>query len=115
HYEPAIADFLRETADAWNEAIDHWTYRTDTALARQQGVTGHYIRIAASGADQEMLELKNQVDGRARFRADDIVSPDALALVRYGLRAPDDPRIVNTVKILDAALKVDLAEGPCWY
>lgn len=115
HYEPTIADYLRETADAWNEAIDRWTYRTDTALARQQGVTGHYIRIAASGADQEMLELKNQVDGRARFRADDIVSPDALALVRYGLRAPDDPRIVNTVKILDAALKVDLAEGPCWY
>ena len=37
-----------------------------------------------------------------------MVSPDALALVRFGLRAADDPRIVNTVRVIDALLKVDL-------
>ena len=36
-----------------------------------------------------------------------MVSLDALALVRFGLRAADDPRIVNTVKVVDATLKVD--------
>jgi glucoamylase len=35
--------------------------------------------------------------------------------VRFGLRAPDDPRIVNTVKVIDALLRVDLPDGPCWY
>ena len=29
----------------------------------------------------------------------EVVSPDALALVRFGLRQPDDPRIVDTVKV----------------
>jgi glucoamylase len=42
------------------------------------------------------------------------VSPDALALVRFGLRAPDDPRIRNTITVIDALLKVDLPAGPCW-
>src|SRR5205807_301544 len=39
----------------------------------------------------------------------------SLALVRFGLRAPDDPRILNTVKVIDALLRVDLPQGPCWY
>ena len=43
----------------------------------------------------------------------EIVSVDALALVRFGLRAPDDPRIVNTVKVIDALLKVETPRGPC--
>jgi glucoamylase len=44
-----------------------------------------------------------------------LISPDALALVRFGLRAADDPRIVNTVKVIDALLRVKLPQGPCWY
>ena len=44
-----------------------------------------------------------------------LVSPDALALVRFGLRAADDPRIVNTVKAIDSLLKRDLPAGPYWY
>ena len=48
-------------------------------------------------------------------RAFRIVSPDSLALVRFGLRAPDDPRILNTVSVIDALLRVQLPQGPCWY
>ena len=44
-----------------------------------------------------------------------LISPDSLALVRFGLRAPDDPRILNTLKVIDALLKVNLPQGPCWY
>src|SRR6202011_240934 len=44
-----------------------------------------------------------------------LMSPDSLALVRFGLRAPDDPRILNTVKVIDARLKADLPQGPLWY
>src|SRR4030095_11920790 len=40
--------------------------------------------------------------------------PDALALVRFGVRAPDDPRIVNTVKVIDSLLRVDTPRGPAW-
>jgi len=44
-----------------------------------------------------------------------LVSPDSLALVRFGLRAPDDPRILNTIRVIDALLNVNLPQGPCWY
>ncbi len=114
-FEPAIAEYLRETADAWNEAIDRWTYVTDTPLSRQHGVDGYYIRIAPSDSGDRMLTIRNRPASASREPADSIVSPDALALVRFGIRAANDPRILNTIKVIDALLKVDLPEGPCWY
>jgi glucoamylase len=45
----------------------------------------------------------------------EIVSPDALALVRFGLRAADDPRMLNTIKVIDELLRVKLPQGPAWY
>ncbi len=44
-----------------------------------------------------------------------LVSPDALALVRFGLRAADDPRILGTVKVIDSLLKVETPTGPSWH
>jgi len=43
------------------------------------------------------------------------VSPDALALVRFGLRSADDPRIRDTAKVIDALLKVETPSGPSWH
>jgi glucoamylase len=43
------------------------------------------------------------------------VSPDALALVRFGLRDPHAPRVVNTVRVIDAVLKRETRTGPVWY
>jgi glucoamylase len=45
----------------------------------------------------------------------ELICVDALALVRFGLRAPDDPKILNTIKVMDAKLKVDTPNGPCWH
>jgi glucoamylase len=61
------------------------------------------------------VPIKNRPPGESAEPAAAIVSPDALALVRFGLRAPDDPRIVNTVQVIDAILKVDLPFGPGWH
>ncbi|MBW7932231.1 MAG: glucan 1,4-alpha-glucosidase [Gemmatimonadaceae bacterium] len=119
-FEPALAPYLRETADAWNAAIERWTYVSGTALARQVGVDGYYVRIAppddADAATPAMgfVPIKNRPPGTRPQRAEHIVSPDALALVRFGLRAADDPRIVNTVRVVDALLKVELPGGPAW-
>ena len=60
------------------------------------------------------VPIKNRPPGETDHQAWSIVSPDALALVRFGLRAPDDPRIRNTVAVIDALLKVELPAGPCW-
>ncbi len=119
-YEPALAGYLRETADAWNSAIERWTYVTGTELARRVGVDGYYVRIEPPTADDGRLALrgrvtlKNREAGAGEVLAEEVVSPDALALVRLGLRAADDPRILNTVKVVDALLKTELPGGPAW-
>ncbi|MHB1312136.1 MAG: glucan 1,4-alpha-glucosidase [Gemmatimonadaceae bacterium] len=119
-HEPALAAYLLESADAWNDAIERWTYVTGTALAATVGVDGYYVRVApvdAADAASPMtgfVPIKNRPPGKSLEPAAHIVSPDALALVRFGLRAADDPRIVNTVRVVDALLRVDLPGGPVW-
>ncbi len=115
-----ISDLLRDTADAWNEQIEDWTYVQDTPLARQAGVPGYYIRIAPESPQTEgpdlhaQVQVRNHEAGTGSVPADALVSTDALALVRFGLRAPDDPRILNTIAVIDRLLKVDLPQGPGW-
>ncbi len=119
--ENVAAQCLRDTADAWNEQIERWIYVTDTALAREVGVDGYYVRIApADTADActpagGYVPIKNRPPGQSSAPAGELVSPDALALVRFGLRAADDPRIRDTLRVIDALLKVELPGGPCWH
>jgi glucoamylase len=114
------AEFLRQMADTWNDNIERWTYAVNSDLARQIGVEGYYVRITPADGDGAALPLQGFVPIKNRAYspnapAVEIVSPDALALVRFGLRAADDPRIVNTVKVVDALLRVKLPQGPGWY
>jgi glucoamylase len=119
--EPNLAEFLRETADAWNEAIDELTYASGTEFGRKHGISGYYIRIAPPEAIQAGLredttiELKNLPQQQARKKAVEVVSPDALALVRFGLRSAKDPRMLETAKIIDATLKTQVSNGPVWH
>ncbi len=115
------AQTMRDTADAWNDNIERWVYATDTDLSRQLGIEGYYVRIAppqtdgAASPTQGFVPIKNKPPGQDGERAYHIISPDALALVRFGLRAPDDPRIRNTLVAIDSLLAVELPQGPCWY
>lgn len=117
---PGQAAYLRETADIWNSLIEHWIYAAGTPLAKKLGIEGYYVRIAspdtadAASPVDGFVPIKNRPPGSSDLRASLMVSPDALALVRFGLRAPDDPRILNTVRVIDALLKADLPAGPCW-
>jgi glucoamylase len=119
--EKAVANYLRETADSWNDNIERWTYATNTDLAKQIGVDGYYVRIAppesecASSPAEGFVPIKNRPPGQNTEAAIHLISPDSLALVRFGLRAPDDPRILNSIKMIDALLRVKLPQGPCWY
>jgi glucoamylase len=117
---PGPAEFLSQMADTWNDNVERWTYAVNTDLARQIGVEGYYVRIAPPDGDGAASPLQGYVPIKNRATMDnvpavEIVSPDALALVRFGLRRPDDPRILNTVKVIDALLRVKLPSGPNWY
>jgi len=119
--ESNVASYCRDLADTWNENIERWAYSTNGDLARQIGVDGYYVRIAPQEADcaasptEGWVPIKNRPPGENLERASHIISPDALALVRFGLRAADDPKILNTIKVIDAVLKAKLPQGPLWY
>lgn len=121
HGEQGTAEYLRETADAWNDGIERWTYARGTDLARQAGVEGYYVRISppdeadASSPAGGFVPIKNKPPGQGMERAAHIVSPDALAYVRFGLRSANDTRIRNTVRVIDALLKVETPVGPAWH
>jgi glucoamylase len=110
-----------DVADAWNDSVERWTYAMGGDLAEQIGVEGYYVRIAppetdgAASPTQGFVPIKNRPPESNMERAFHMISPDSLALVRFGLRAPDDPRILNTIRVIDALLKVELPQGPCWY
>ncbi len=115
------AEFLRHMADTWNSNIERRTYASNTNLARQTGVDGYYVRIAPAPGDgaasplQGFVPIKNRALSNPNAPAIEIVSPDALALVRFGLRAPDDPRILNTIKVIDELLRTHVPQGTLWY
>ncbi|MFV0443368.1 MAG: glucan 1,4-alpha-glucosidase [Planctomycetaceae bacterium] len=119
--ESQVASYLRDTADLWNDSIEAWTYTTDGPLAEDVGVAGYYVRIAppevadSSSPLSGFVPIKNRPAGQSTQPAVAIVSPDALALVRFGLRAPDDPRIQNTVKVIDNLLQCLTPRGRGWY
>jgi glucoamylase len=119
--EPDVAGYLRETADAWNEGIERWTYVVGTDLATQLGIEGYYVRIAPPEAAEApspasgFVPIKNRPPDQSTEPAAHIISPDALALVRFGLRDPEDPRILATVQAIDSLLRVDTPSGPAWH
>ncbi len=119
--EPDLAAYLRDTADSWNAAIESWLYLTGSDLAERLGVEGYYLRIVPPDLDDHSppkhrrLALKKDAKNPEGVRFSEVVSADALCLVRFGLRRHDDPRILNTLKAIDATLKVETPRGPCWH
>lgn len=117
--EPVRSWALR-IADDWNSRIEAWTAVHDTALAREHGVAGYYVRIAppveTDGAPHldRVLAIKNQVHDPGLL-AEDQVATDFLHLVRVGLRDAADPLVLDTLKVVDALLRVETPAGPAWH
>ncbi|HLX34915.1 MAG TPA: glycoside hydrolase family 15 protein [Candidatus Limnocylindrales bacterium] len=119
HLPARAAAYARELADDWNASIEDWTYVAGSRLAREHGVDGHYIRIASpdvlAGAPvASPVPVRNRPPAASMVPADEMVGTDFLALVRFGLRRADDPRILATLSVADGELRVETPAGPVW-
>jgi glucoamylase len=121
HGDHGTATFVRDYADFLESHIERWTVTTKGTLV--PGITRHYIRInpakAADCADEDpncgTLVLANQPPGaRDEFPAKEIVDAGFLELVRYGIRSAHDPIIQDSLRVVDALLKVETPYGPSW-
>jgi glucoamylase len=119
--EPELALYLRDTADIWYASIDRWMYVSSTDWSFKFGVAGYYVRIAPRATADGVPVARRAVDVKNTDEANDsrtagcLVSPDALALVRFGLRRADDPRMRDTATVVDALLKIETPTGPTWH
>ncbi|HEY2591087.1 MAG TPA: glycoside hydrolase family 15 protein, partial [Steroidobacteraceae bacterium] len=103
-------------AEDWNERLENWCYVEDTPLAREVGVPGYYVRIAplrSSGEPTPRVPLRNR-DGESLL-ASALVSLDFSYLVRLGLRHPLDPRVQDTIRVVDHVLKVETPSGALYH
>ncbi len=117
------ADFVRTYADFLESHVERWTVTNHGTLV--PGITRHYIRITpASSTDGDCgdedpdcsdVVLANQKPGdQYKYPANQIVDAGFLELVRFGVRKPGDPLIEDSLKVVDAVLKVETPRGPCW-
>jgi glucoamylase len=109
-------DYALSVADDWNERLEYWCYVCKTELARQVGVKGYYVRLGGAeraSAISCQVQLRNR-DGEA-IQAAALVSLDFSYLVRLGLRHAHDPRIQDSIKVIDRVLKVNTPSGPVYH
>lgn len=119
--EPS-ARFIEEYADFLECHLESWTVTNQGSLV--PGITRHYIRIHPvepgdvqpnEDPNRGTLRIANRAPwDRAEFPAREIVDAGFLELVRYGIRSAADPLIEDSLRVVDAVLKVDTPFGPSW-
>ncbi len=120
HLDGAAKAHALRVADYWNAKLEDWAFVQGTPLAEDLNVSGYFIRtvpLDASGERQSFADavtIKN-LDHNPNLPASGQVSTDCLQLVRYGLRAADDPSITDSIKVIDSLLKTDTPSGPVWH
>ncbi len=120
--EKQIAAFLEEYADFMESHLERWCATSQGTLVPD--IPRHYIRILPVDVnDHSPLEdpnngtiiLANRAPGAPySFKAKEIVDAGFLELVRYGIRQPGTPLMEDSLRVIDALLKVDTAFGTAW-
>jgi len=123
HNDVPTARFLEEYADFLESHVEAWTVTTQGTL--YPGISRHYIRVdppvGAGGEDNSedpnvgVLRIANRAPGeQCVFPAKEIVDAGFLELARYGIRKAGNPLMEDSLRVVDALLKVETPYGPCW-
>ena len=112
------AKFLLDYADWLVASLKNWTVTSCGELV--PGKPRHFVRITPESPqpgrvdpnpDTAMVTIAN---GGGNHPARDVVDAGFLQLVRLGIVDAHDSDVVDSVTVVDAILKRDLPQGPCW-
>jgi glucoamylase len=120
--DDATAGFLQSYADFLHAHVLSWTVTDEGGLV--PGIRRHFIRINPvdpddprpdEDPDHGVLRIRNlPPEAVSEFPANRIVDAGFLELVRYGLFSAGDDLFEDSLRVVDAVLKVDTPMGPCW-
>jgi glucoamylase len=115
---PGKSQFLLEYADWLAAHIEDWCVTSHGELL--PGKPRHFVRITPADPfapdphpDVDTLDIQ-LANGGGKHAARNIVGGDFLHLVRLGIRNAHDPLVRDSIEVIDAVLKRDLPQGPCW-
>ena len=119
HLPADARELALDIADSWEFAprgLDRRARHAARAKVRNTGLLRARRPLQAisdRGALDKILTLRNLafdpgLPAAAQFGV------DFLQLVRFGLRRPDYPHILGSLRLADALLKVDTPSGPSW-
>ncbi len=99
-----------KTADEWQQNIEKWTVTTNG----KYGDGNYYLRITNKGTPNagDKIDLGN---GAGLFDEREIVDAGFLELVRLGIKSPDDPLIIKSLKVIDDVIRVKTPNGDGFY
>ena len=120
--EAALAAFIEDHADFVESHVERWTVTTQGTLLPD--IPRHYIRILPLDIHNTVpledpntgsIILANRPPGEQyQFAAKDIMDAGFLELVRYGIRAAGSVLMEDSLRVVDAVLKVETPFGPAW-
>jgi glucoamylase len=110
HGDDARAQTYLATADSWRNQLGHWTVTTNGPLSSKP----YFLRITPDGDANAPTEIQLS-DGGPLIDQRKVLDPSFLELVRLGVLRPRDPRILNTIALVDHYLGYRTANGPFWH
>ena len=120
--ENSTALLLEQYADYLVAHLEEWTVTKRGSLSPK--IQRYFVRlnpakpgeVAGRGAvDAAELKMPDQPPGAPdSYPARDVVDAGFLQLVRYGILAPDDPLIIDSLKVVDQILMRCTPAGKCW-
>lgn len=112
----AAADAARylQTADDWAAHLEPWLVTTTGHLTGGAPGQGYYMRVDNNTDPNDGYQLDTR-NGSGVHDERDVVDQGFIELVRLGIRPANDPIIQNSLKVIDATIRVQTPNGPDFY
>jgi glucoamylase len=109
--DSASAKRYLATADLWQSKLNSWTLTTNGPYSSQP----YYLRLTKDGNPDAGTTYSVGDSGPDAIDQRRVVDPSFLEMVRLGVKRPDDPNILNTIKVVDQQLSTVTPNGRFWH
>lgn len=119
--ESEDASFILSIADYWSARLEEWTFSECDCMGEK--TPGHYLRIVQPETEElpssehhcHMLVFMKNIDSSQPHHQGEIVDAGFLDLVRYGVRDAKDPRITDSLKVVDNTIRFEHGGAVSFY